>query len=199
MRIDIPNDFPGGPAYSGLTNTTYIALVDLWIYVGRHCIDAMPIPMWERTFSAEDRALLIEKGLVSVDDFGARPPKQRQTRSRAVASTEDPRFSTWWTVWPRKQSRLTAERAFAKAVRKIEFDALMDATRRFVDDPNREDRYTPHGATWLNGERWTDAPLPAAAPRRLNGDERFAAALSIGRQIAAPTPASTPPELERYL
>ncbi|MFI8976847.1 hypothetical protein ACIGO9_28470 [Nocardia asteroides] len=199
MRITIPDDFPDGPAYVGLTNTTYIALVDLWIYVSRHHIEAMPVPVWERTFAPDDRALLIEKHLVTVDDFGARPPVRRQTRARVATSAEDPRFSTWWAMWPRKQSRLAAERAFGKALRVIEFDALMDATRRYVDDPNREDRYTPHGASWLNGQRWTDAPLPAAAPRRLTGDERFAAALNIGRQIGSPNAQRTPAELERYL
>mgnify|MGYP000116654668 CR=1 FL=1 len=39
-------------------------------------------------------------------------------------------------------------------------ETITAGAARFRDDPNREEKYTPLAATWLNGERWEDGPLP---------------------------------------
>jgi len=38
---------------------------------------------------------------------------------------------------------------------------IVSAAERYRDDPNREDGFTALPATWLNGERWLDDPLPS--------------------------------------
>lgn len=75
-------------------------------------------------------------------------------------------FEAWWEIYWRKVSRKPAEKAFEKNVRSVErFDVVMAATRRqTVAMMAREPDHRPHGATWLNAERWEDAPsLPARA------------------------------------
>lgn len=71
-------------------------------------------------------------------------------------------FDEFWTAYPRKTAKGAARRAWPAAVRTCgSMGAIIEAAGRFAADPNREDRYTPHPATWLNGERWSDPPLPA--------------------------------------
>ncbi len=41
--------------------------------------------------------------------------------------------------------------------RRIEFDALMEATTAFAAScASRDPKMIPHPSTWLNGERWLD-------------------------------------------
>ncbi len=85
-------------------------------------------------------------------------------------------FREWWKIYWRKESRKSAERAFQKHVRSPDrFGEIMAATSRQTPSMvARETEHQPLGATWLNGERWTDAPhLPArASPGRQSVTER---------------------------
>lgn len=71
-------------------------------------------------------------------------------------------FPQWWAIYWRKVSRKDAEKAFKKHVKTQErFDQVMAATR--AQTPMmmaREAEHRPHGATWLNAERWEDLPAP---------------------------------------
>lgn len=69
-------------------------------------------------------------------------------------------------AYPRRQGRAQARKAWFKALKLADSQTLVEAARRFAADPNREDAFTPHPATWLNQERWTDDPLPAPASIR---------------------------------
>lgn len=80
-------------------------------------------------------------------------------------------FDAFWSIYPRKAGKGQARTAWAKAIKKTQPAVIIDAAARYRDDPNREDEFTAHAATWLNGERWADDALPArngsrAAPRR---------------------------------
>jgi hypothetical protein len=70
-------------------------------------------------------------------------------------------FETWWTAYPRKAGKGAARKAYDRASRTVGHQLLLDGALRFRADPNRDDAFTPHPATWLNGERWDDDPLPA--------------------------------------
>ena len=80
-------------------------------------------------------------------------------------------FESWWAIYWRKVARKPAEKAFRKCVRTAErFDAVMAATQKqsatmMARDPDKR----PHGATWLNGERWNDEP---SAPAHGGGSSR---------------------------
>jgi len=73
-------------------------------------------------------------------------------------------FEEWWSVFWRKVSKKPALSAFQEHVQTAErFRQVMTAVR--VQSPEmllRDESKRPHGATWLNQERWTDeAPVIA--------------------------------------
>jgi hypothetical protein len=81
----------------------------------------------------------------------------------ALGSDTDVWFADFWRTYPRKTSKRDARKAWASAVRRTGDPAVVLAgARRYAADPNLpEQQFIPHPATWLNGDRWDDGPLPA--------------------------------------
>src|SRR5699024_635907 len=77
-------------------------------------------------------------------------------------------FEAFWDHYPRKSDKRSALKAWQRAVKRASNDELIAGAIRYRNDPNREDQYTKHGATWLNADGWLDEPLPArgSAPKR---------------------------------
>lgn len=77
-------------------------------------------------------------------------------------------FEEWWSIYWRKVSRKPAEKAFRQQVKTPErFAEVMAATRKQTAAMlSRDPDHRPHGATWLNAERWKDEP---SAPAKRNG------------------------------
>lgn len=68
-------------------------------------------------------------------------------------------FETFWDAYPKKKSKGTARKAFAKALQKTSFDNIMNALYKMRDTKEwtKDDgQYVPYPATWLNGEGWDD-------------------------------------------
>lgn len=98
---------------------------------------------------------------------GETPPTPQGGSWRASApgrNAKDPltavqrrRFERWYATYPRKISKQDAVRAWAKL---DPDDTLTDRMIRAVqeqmqaDDRFREQRFTPHPASWLNGGEW---------------------------------------------
>lgn len=74
-------------------------------------------------------------------------------------------FTAWWAEYWLHKAKKAAQAAFQRHVKTEErFQQVMAATR--AQKPEmlaREPSKRPHGATWLNGERWEDE-ITAAAP-----------------------------------
>jgi hypothetical protein len=106
------------------------------------------------------------------DPSGEHAPEATiSTRTRVrkpIIVGDDPAFDEFWAIYPRKASKARARIAWAKAQRHASPEAIIAGAERYRDDPNREDAYTAHATTWLNGERWDDPPLPS----RHNRSER---------------------------
>jgi hypothetical protein len=79
---------------------------------------------------------------------------------RPPTSTTDPRFVEFWNVYPRHVGKPDALRALGKALKRADLPTIVAGARRYAADPNREEQFTPHPATWLNREGWADDPLP---------------------------------------
>ena len=108
---------------------------------------------------------------------------------RSLVPDREALFAEWWAEYPRKQSKPAAKKAYAKALRSVSAQTLLDAVRQFAADPNLPEKvFIPHAATWLNDERWDDGPLPAL-PKTVNRDAQ-------GR-VCPPGQESLPP-YERY-
>ncbi len=84
-------------------------------------------------------------------------------------------FEDWWLLCPRKIGKGAAKKAFAKALKVTDEATLFLAMKRHAADvAGKDQRYTPHPATWLNQERWTDEP-----------EERKSNARSLADRVAA--------------
>ena len=89
-------------------------------------------------------------------------PKNTNTGRTRVRKPvdDDPMFAEFWSTYPRKAAKGAARRAWSKAIRASDPTHIIAGAQEYRDDPNRDDTYTAHPATWLNGERWLDGPLP---------------------------------------
>lgn len=85
----------------------------------------------------------------------------KKTISKNRESVEPEGFDEFWSNYPNKVDKARARKAFRKLTPAKVKLAIVGA-RSFADDPNLpEKRFIPYPATWLNGERWEDGPLPA--------------------------------------
>jgi uncharacterized protein YdaU (DUF1376 family) len=77
-------------------------------------------------------------------------------------------FEEFWARYPRRVGKAHARRAYTAAMKKIRHDDLMFAlSQRLPAMEAQDQKYRPHPATWLNGERWNDEPDDPHSP---NGD-----------------------------
>jgi hypothetical protein len=70
-------------------------------------------------------------------------------------------FGTFWAAYPRHEKRAEAVKAWEKAVKRADPVDIVGGAVRYAGDPNRDPAFTAHASSWLNGDRWTDDPLPA--------------------------------------
>lgn len=76
--------------------------------------------------------------------------------SPADARAREAEFEEWWEVYPKKVAKGQARKAFMAAIKKTDL-ATLKAKAQAIDR-SCDDRFIPHPATWLNGERWLDDP-----------------------------------------
>jgi len=94
-----------------------------------------------------------------------------------VKSMYSKAFEEFWHHYPHKVDKARARKAFGKIdVKKLLL--VIEGADQFAHDPNLPARaYIPYPATWLNGERWEDGPLPARSKRgesKSRADENLA-------------------------
>ena len=82
------------------------------------------------------------------------------TRSESVPDS----FDDFWEVYPLKRDKRSARKAYAKAVKEVGPEVLIEGARRYRDDPGRKPDFTKHPTTWLNKGSWENEPSrPAGA------------------------------------
>lgn len=78
-------------------------------------------------------------------------------------------FLKWWAIYPRKEAKGEAQKAFDRAVRLIgansgltrleAFNRILEVTRLYADSPaGNRGTMTPMATTWLNQGRYDDDP-----------------------------------------
>lgn len=74
-------------------------------------------------------------------------------------------FDEFWATYPRKAGKGAAAKAWKQATKRASPMTILAGCQRYAEDPNlpTDHRYVPHPATWLNGDRWEDDPMPAPA------------------------------------
>ncbi len=68
-------------------------------------------------------------------------------------------FELFWSEYPKHKGKPVAEKAFNKAIKKIDIDTMLEAIRKQKQSAQwkkENGQYIPYPATWLNQERWAD-------------------------------------------
>jgi hypothetical protein len=99
-------------------------------------------------------------------------PKKTKNKEDQVKETlaqaELEAFDVFWDSYPRKTGKLAARKAFEKVFDQYG-EQVIEAAKAFRDDPNLPNaQYIPHPATWLNGGRFLDGPLPEREKDKTN-------------------------------
>lgn len=96
------------------------------------------------------------------------------TRRREVPD-DDPHWSAFWSLYPRKLSKGAARKAWARAIAKEDPAVILRAAEKFAGTV-KELRFCPYPGTWLNQEKWndeagTDRPTTGRGHPRSGTDE----------------------------
>lgn len=88
-------------------------------------------------------------------------PANRTKPSPELTFEQEAWFSQWWPEYWLHKAKKPAREAIRKHVRTAaRFQQIMAATRAQKPEMlTREPRHRPHGATWLNNERWEDETI----------------------------------------
>lgn len=139
----------------------------------------VPFPEDPKTLTSSGEMTGGGNSAASVGDSGAGTGEQgnRGTGERELGNpspTAPDNFATWYAIYPRKDSKGSAEKAFPKALKEAGMEELIAGAVRYRDDPNREREFTKLPATWLNAKCWEDGPLPARGnqPARMDHSSR---------------------------
>ena len=101
-----------------------------------------------------------------VASFSPRACGTSQREADVSGDQDNPEFTEFWNVYPRKVGKPRARKSWRAAMRKRHDPALIiKAAQRYRDDPSRKDEFTAHPSTWLNDERYNDEPGTATPGR----------------------------------
>lgn len=86
------------------------------------------------------------------------PKSKREPKRAEPAGTLQDRFDRFYAAYPKKKSRITAEKAFAKLNPDEQLlTAMLAGIERAMTSGTWSDpKFIPHPATWLNAGGWTD-------------------------------------------
>lgn len=122
-----------------------------WAWVGDEVKDRTSVTLPQEPATEDDDAPTLV----------ALPSSQKKPEP---GSDQDPAFVAFWNAYPRKVGKPSARNAWRKAVKNgADPQAVIAAAARYAEDPARrrsDIKYTAHPATWLNDERYADAPPP---------------------------------------
>ncbi len=131
-------------------------------------------PQADRGESADDGARADQQGRAVTAPEGTRAG--RNGRALTVLTAEQQkRFECFYAAYPRKRSRIAAEKAFAKLNPDdaLLADLLAGIERAKTTEQWRDPTKIPHPASWLNAGAWEDEIETAYGPREVEVIESF--------------------------
>ncbi len=89
-----------------------------------------------------------------------------------IPAESNPQFAQFWQVYPKKESKVTAEKAFGIAICKTDLPTLLKALEAVKLTEQWKRGVIPLAASWLNQRRWEDTltstnPKPGLSPIQL--------------------------------
>jgi len=110
-------------------------------------------------------------GLLSPEGSSPTPPSPKPLSSippsppKGGSSPAD--FDAFWSIYPNRVGKRDAEKSFLKALKRADLETILAGLRRYV--AKTDDRPWCNPATWLNQDRWDDAPAPSGPQQRTTG------------------------------
>ena len=96
---------------------------------------------------SKDHRVIIDTGL------GSQKTTNTKDNTKDIYIKE---FQTFWSIYPRKVGKKSANKSFNKFDEK-HYDKILYGAQRFAEQNlATEEKYIPHATTWLNQERWLD-------------------------------------------
>lgn len=96
------------------------------------------------------------------------PAPVRALRAVPSEADLDAEFAGFWNAYPRKTDRKAARIRYGKVRKTATVEQIAGALRRdlpdLIETKERDIKFVPLGASWLNKERWLDGPQEAPAP-----------------------------------
>lgn len=95
-----------------------------------------------------------------------------------------PTFAEFYELYPRKKSRMDAEKAWGQMLKKgVSAEEIMAGLRRNLPELKRKDpQFVPYPASWLRAGSWEDEPdAPSRANRTLSDAARDLSDMFAGR------------------
>ena len=111
---------------------------------------------------ANERSTFVKRSLTYTDteaDTDTETDKKKKDIHQPKVDG-DSDFNEFWKIYPRKIGKGQARKAFKAALKKTTLEVILAGVETMKADPLLESEFTPHPATWLNGERWLDDPQP---------------------------------------
>lgn len=122
---------------------------------------------YQRQFMANKRIRQKQEKLAAVSNvspcskqYAVSSKQEKPLRSETARGGSPPRaedFERFWSVYPRKKGRVTAQKAWTK-VKPEEVKRII--TRVEINNhgewKGKDPQYIPYPASWLNGRRWED-------------------------------------------
>lgn len=111
------------------------------------------------------------------------PESKFQTSSlRSEEPSTAELFNTFWRIYPNNIGKAAALKAFAAALKRVGWLALLAGLERYV--AKTDDRPWCNPATWLDQERWDDEPS-VSSPRAQRKKTSTAVTYLLGRTLEA--------------
>lgn len=114
-----------------------------------HDSDAQAMPQASPSTDSDAQPML-------ANAIKTRQDKTRQeTREASASAVSD--FDAFWAAYPRKEGKLAAKKAYAKALTLTTHERILYAVKAYSERVNPN--YIAHPTTWLNQGRWDDEPI----------------------------------------
>jgi hypothetical protein len=116
-------------------------------------------------------------------------PSSESLSLAIVPEGPDEWFAAFYAAYPRKVGKPAAAKAYKTAIKKASAHVIgagLAGWAAYWSDNKIATEFVPHPSTWLNQERWNDAPPPPPTAKRLSIVSQTARALA--RPDAPPLP-----------
>lgn len=92
--------------------------------------------------------------------------KERERERKKTSPASPDEFEQWYSAYPRKEAKVNAKKAFAKARKQTSLEALISGLEIYKQSvKGKERQFIALPASWLNAGRWDDEiPLEQSQP-----------------------------------